>query len=134
MGVFLEPGTFYHVMRAVTNDAYPWRQPFYLVGDTLHTMTLYDSGGTHHVIKSLLGPPKILPRVIITYGACARGGRRPVVFRDYRSGMSLEALIGILGTSRNRGQPPLDSGRLHTSRVSNTAHAHAIPLAGSVAI
>ena len=36
-------------------------------------MTLYDSSGTHHVIKCLL-PTKILPRVIITYGACARGG------------------------------------------------------------
>ena len=40
-------------------------------------MTFYDSRGTHHVIKCL-PPPKILPRVIITYGACARGGgRRP---------------------------------------------------------
>ena len=44
-------------------------------------MTLYDSRGTHLVIKctrpSAL-PMKILPRVIITYGACARGGgRRP---------------------------------------------------------
>ena len=34
-------------------------------------MTLYDSCGTHHVIKCIL-PTKILPRVIITYGACAR--------------------------------------------------------------
>ena len=56
-----------------------WLRSFiiYILTSQHHTMTLYDSCGTHHVIKCTR-PPKILPRVIITYGACARGGgRRP---------------------------------------------------------
>ena len=41
-------------------------------------MTLYDSLAARITCTRPSASPKILPRVIITYGACARGGgRRP---------------------------------------------------------